>query len=359
MSCNGFQPEQEQKHDDEFSEHSQNVHSIRTQNPEFMDGPIHAAIDFIFKKQRKIEQQIIRKEATIAKTEQHIIASTVPRDLNFKFSGYKQFPLSISEEAKAAVNTRAISLFKDTLRLILEERLQVLKEDLVQTKTTLCTTDQHWIAALHMQLPVLYEEPRLSARANQLLQAALVSKQLQESIRAERKAHAPQPVQPANTSMAIDSTAESINSLTAALQKLQRQVDSISHHPNRLKNGFGSGFASTDHRRNHAARGRSTSQITQSRSRTPRRRRSTSRPRRHSHDNTAPPRRDSTPARRSSDTRRTPQRSRSGQTQHRATAHTPPSRSTARSRSPDSRPRAPNQGNERRHGSYSQHRRRK
>lgn len=362
MSINRFQNTsnyaQENKDNDDISEYSNNIREIPAFIPDFMDSPIHAAINSLLKEQLNIKYKVKHKESMLQKLENHVISATAPRDLTFKFGGFKQYPNSIPVEIRQDVNNREMAILNDSVRRLLEERINVLKEDLINTKNSLYTQDNQWIIALQDRLPVIRSDVRLVSRANQLLQAALVTMQLKERLRAERAVPTPIPARDStNQGMAVDATSDSIASLTAAVSELQLQMKSLTNHRTRSKNEYGSGSASIDQRRNHAAPRRSTSHRSRSRSRT--RQSNTSTP--HTGDHTPRSRYRHRPhtaqyhAERG--TQRTPLKQRSGtpQRQHRTTR----SRSTGRTPPRNSRPPARDPGKDRRRVPYEHRTRRK
>ena len=267
-TSNSFQPNR-QLADDEISSYSQHANPIPSIS-DFLDEPIKTAIQFILKKQKHTKSLIVRKENQILKLERHIIDGTAPPDINFKFDGYKQYPHSIPIETRQAIMTREKAMVQDLRRSLIEERIKLLGADLNTIKSTLCTTDAHWITALLSQLPVLQTDSRLQERANQLLHAALTAQQLQESIRANRTTPTPIPAHSDSNPMAVDATSDTLAALSQAVANLKLQVQSLSRSNShtRSKNGSGSGFATTGPRRYHAAPRRSASLPSRSRSRT-------------------------------------------------------------------------------------------
>lgn len=271
MSHNSFQPQPSQHHAGDvehvFGPQNTNNQPLPTSiAPDFLDAPIKSAIEILFKQQKNTKSLVTRKELTLTKLQQHVIAGTVPSDLNFRYGGYSQYPNTVPPTTKQEAITTEIALYNDFIRKALEVRIKVIGDDLTTTRSSLYSEDQHWIEALHKQLPVLRSDPRLLNRANNLLLAALVTRQLEESTRTARSEPVPAPA-PA-TNMAVDATTDTMDSLTKAVAALQAQMKSLSHNPKRSKNVSGSGSASTEPRRNRAAQGRSDSQRTRSNSRT-------------------------------------------------------------------------------------------
>lgn len=324
-----------------------------------MDDPILVAIDALLKKQKHIKTQVSRKEALISKLQQHIIASTVPTDLKFRFEGYKQYPHSIPENLRQEANIKEINIIKEAQQKLLEERITLLSADRDNTKSMLCIEEIDWIHALHAQLPVIRSNARLITRANQLLQAALVSSQLQEQLIAERAAQKPGQVRtPAQAPMSVDAATGNIATLNAKVMALEKQIQSLTIKPNRAKNVSGSGSGSTDRQRNHAAQRRSASQQPRSRSRT--RHHFNGReqhPRSHSRNSVASNTTRRAPPRTGQGNYRTSQRERSGTLPAQRRTHS--SRSPSRSRVGRSRTPVGNRAEERRRAPFGQRNRRK
>ncbi len=244
------QPQQQQQHSTPLQNQTPSPHqhlNMEAATPlllEAIKDQFMQALNERLKEYKQVSTKLASRQATLKKLKAHRENNTLPSDLRIKFDGNPNFPHTIGEEERRALQNAERTALNNTLREILQQRITAYEEDLFSLTTyrELISGPELFFNDMIAKLPILRNHKTyVKTHVDQIV--FLMTKHDEEIINAElgapRFAAEPdqdkmddQPAPPVANNLTVDE-----------LKKLIK--DLLPKHPQKPKNKSGHGRGNT------------------------------------------------------------------------------------------------------------------